>query len=113
MPTSNVVDLAELLSIEAEAALEAWEEALRLEQVGIPLDPIHFTMTAALLLDLVPMRVRELCQILLAEPPDQAGRTFLMEIEMRNSTIYTSPGDCPTTLRFAPDHPIPPSRPGK
>jgi hypothetical protein len=60
MPTSTVADLSELLAIEAEAAREAWEEALHLEQEGFVLDPIHWPLAAVLLLGLVPLGVRDL-----------------------------------------------------
>jgi hypothetical protein len=67
MRTSTLADLSELLSIEAEAAREAWEEALHLEQEGFLLDPIHLPLAATLLLGLVPMGVRDLGAELLAE----------------------------------------------
>jgi hypothetical protein len=66
MPASTAA-LSELLSIEAEEAREAWEEALALEAAGWRLDPIHWPLAAVLLLGLVPLGVRDLGAALLAE----------------------------------------------
>jgi len=75
MPTSTVADLSELLSIEAEAARQEWEEALRLEAEGCRLDPIHWPGAATLLLGIVPMGVRDLGEALLSEGADNPPAT--------------------------------------
>lgn len=86
MPTSTA-DLAELLSIEAVEAREAWEEALTLEQEGCRLDPIHWPLAAVLLLGLLPMGVRDL------------GRALLHEHGQHSTTPITES----TQLRLEPE----------